>query len=738
MSSYCRPTRYVAAWLLLGVLGADLRAQETLDNVYAAILRGDYQGGREKLAGLLGPEAASAEAQRVDTWLKQFGETVKTRSELRSSALAWNVDQAHKADDGGRVYLALSFASQALAYAEDKAALRGEAWLGRLRSKGLALAAECEQRGKWTNAWAYYSRLSRIWPDDQQLTKMLKRAARHWRLELVYKDKHAVDERMKGVSPYILDRVIRAVDDNYYEKPDFVRMGDGALDQLGALCNTTKLQTVFDGVANPDLREHFLAGLERLRQKMHGDRAFGARGLMALFGDLRELNKSSVSLPQALLVVEFLEGALGELDDFTSVVWPADAADFDKRMIGNFCGVGIQLGIDESTSRLKVVTPLEDSPALEAGIRPNDLIFAVNGESTKNWTTDDAVDNITGEPGTTVTLTIYRPETKDRFDFPLVRRRIQLTTVRGVSRAEGANAWNFMLDADAGIAYIRLTGFNPDSHRELERALAEASKQGMRGLVLDLRHNPGGLLDVAVNIVGMFLEKGEVVATAGRIERRQHLEVPGNAPYADLPLVVLVNEGSASASEIVAGALQDHNRRAVVLGERTFGKGSVQRVLQVANDARLKLTTALYHLPSGRTPHKAPGAETWGVTPDWTIELTPIEFRKVLERETRAFVIRNDRQTSGVKIEPKEEADDAADGKTGTRSDLALSEQEQGDDLLSEDDITLLQSAPYTAPDADPQLETAVLQLRVKLAANLPWPRQIIAKKDDAAAAPSR
>ena len=203
------------------------------------------------------------------------------------------------------------------------------------------------------------------------------------------------------------------------------------------------------------------------------------------------------------------------------------------------------------------------------------------------------------------------------------------------------------------MAYIRLTNFLPKSAEELSAALSMARDQGMKGLVLDVRHNPGGLLDVAIDIVSDFLSSGEVVSTRGRVESDHRERVGGRAPYRDLPLVILVNEGSASASEILAGALQDHDR-AVILGERTFGKGSVQHVRRLGNEAQLKLTTALYYLPSGRTPHKSKDAPTWGVDPDWDIELTPKEFRKVLERERESYVIHNDDSAASTQLKDEQ------------------------------------------------------------------------------------
>jgi carboxyl-terminal processing protease len=381
------------------------------------------------------------------------------------------------------------------------------------------------------------------------------------------------------------------------------------------------------------------------------------------------------------------------------------------------------------------VTPLENSPALRAGVQPGDLIIGVDGGTTAGWTTDQAVREITGKEGSEVTLTIYRPTTGQEIDFVLSRGRIQLTTIRGVERVGGGgDEWNYMLDSETGIAYVRLTGFNPESFDELSKALESARNQGMKGLVLDLRGNPGGLLDVAVEIVSLFVPNGEVVSTIGRVERKQKLNVRGKAQYADLPLVALVNEGSASASEILAGALQDH-QRAVVLGARTFGKGSVQRVLALnrrlgiprdsRSAARLKLTTALYYLPSGRSPHKqTPDAEVWGVEPDLDVELTPKEFGKVMELGQAAFIIHNE---AAADVEVDEEA---IQSRLAALKVEAVGEDEDDDSqtLLTEDDIALIQEDPYEATLIDPQLQKALLHMRIKLAAGLPWPSTIASR----------
>ncbi len=725
----------VLAGMLVALTTLAVRADERLTPAYSAILRGDYQAGRAELARLRAEGVGGEELRRVDEWLASFGQVVESREELRKKTFEWNAEQSRAALAGGKTFLALAFAARAGAYAPEAESFRAEPWVRELRERALAQAQEYAAQSRWQRALDHYLRLESLFPEDETIRELRKAAVRYARLELVYKDREAVQQRIRGVGEEVLRNVVRLIHDYYYEPPDFRQMAEGALDELIALCHTKKLYDVFDGVATPDLRDYFVSNLKRERERLGGKKEITYRDLLGLAERIEKLNSGSIALPRALLIVEFLEGALSRLDDYTNVIWPADLANFEKGMNGRFRGVGIQLGRDETTGRLKVVTPLENSPALEAGIQPGDLIFEVDGVSTRGWSTDTAVEKITGEEGTRVTLTIFRPATGQRLRFPLVRREIHLTTVRGVNRLpHDPQQWNYLLDREAGVAYVRLVGFNQDSQRELLGALSAARDQGMRGLILDLRHNPGGMLDTAVATVSLFLSGGEIVSTRGRSERPQRIEASGGAPFADVPLVVLVNDASASASEILAGALQDHGR-AVVLGERTFGKGSVQRVLQVTRETRLKLTTALYYLPGNRSPHRKPGSQTWGIDPDWKVELTPKEFGKIIERENRVFVIRTE---SSAAPQPGpaggEEAGVPADETERSAKVLDGEEEEQqggeGDELLSDDEIALLNSDPYKAPDADPQLETALLHLRVKLAANLPWPRSLAARAE--------
>ncbi|MFN0136628.1 MAG: S41 family peptidase [Phycisphaerae bacterium] len=759
-------------WLLTLVCLATVSAAAdvTLSAAYDAILRGDYERGQTVLKQLRDSGAPAEQVCGVENWLAKHRELVGQRDQLRRETFEWNACNAQKIldevaaieskqaeadlDDEKRMqrviqrtYVALSFTAQAASYAASPTEFVQTEWVKEVRRRALAAADHFVKEERWSKAMSFFMVLERVDQHDDVAREGREKATRYVRLEGTYRDADEIKRRMEGVTRETLDRAIDEVADKYFKEPSFREMAVGAIENLVALCHTTKLydrSKIFDGIANPTTRAFFMKKLEEQLAKLQEGKKpegtrdeFGASALKGVFKTVRDLNTNSVSLPEQLLVIEFAEGALGKLDQFTQMVWPADATEFDKMMMGNFCGVGIQLGIDEMTGRLKVVTPLENSPALEAGIQPDDLIVDVDGTTTKDWSTEKAIRNITGKEGTKVTLTIFRPAVAKKLDVLLTRRPINLTTVRGVNRLEGEQLqkWNYMIDQTAGIAYLKLTGFNPDSHDELEAALKQAKTQGMRGLILDLRYNPGGLLDVARDIVSTFLGTGEIVSTRGRKENSESLGVTHKPDFPELPLVVLINDGSASASEILSGALQDH-ARAVVLGERSFGKGSVQKVISLSrqllfgnNDkptSRLKLTTSLYYLPDGRSPHKLPHAEIWGVDPDYKIELTPKEISKVIERERQAYIIHNEVKHDTPADEEARKAElEALKGNSldPDGDEVAASEKDKdGFDLLSEEDIKLLRSDPHKASDVDPQIETALLHLRVKLAGDLPWP----------------
>ncbi len=312
------------------------------------------------------------------------------------------------------------------------------------------------------------------------------------------------------------------------------------------------------------------------------------------------------------LIYGALRGMLSTLDPHSEFMEPRKYEDLKSDTEGIFGGIGIQVGI--RSGALTVIAPMEDTPAFRSGILSGDRIIKIEGKTTENMSLTDAVAVLRGKPGTEVTITILRPSSGATEDHTLTRGNIEVDTIKDI---EGRT--DFRLGED-GIGYIRINQFGNETSEELDEAIGKLDRAGMRGLILDLRDNPGGLLDQAAAVCGRFLPpRTMVVSTEGRDPRqKREFRAPRSGEHIDHPMVVLVNGGSASASEIVAGCLQDLDR-AVILGEKTFGKGSVQSIIPLPDGAALRLTTAKYYTPSHKVIHEK------GITPDIIVETTPEE-----------------------------------------------------------------------------------------------------------------
>lgn len=344
-----------------------------------------------------------------------------------------------------------------------------------------------------------------------------------------------------------------------------------------------------------------------------------------LFGDIFERIRAQYveEVDESELIEAAINGMLTSLDPHSSYLSPKDASDMRVQTRGAFGGLGIEVTQEEGF--VKVVSPIDDTPADAAGIEAGDFITHVDGESLLGLTLDQAVELMRGPVGSEIIITVVREGTDEPFDVSIIRDTIKLTAVR--TRVEG------------GTVVMRVSTFNDQTYPNLEEGLLEAVEEiggidQVTGFVLDLRNNPGGLLTQAIRVSDAFLEKGEIVSTRGRDPQDGERY---NAKAGDLaqgkPLVVLINGGSASASEIVAGALQDH-RRAVVVGTKSFGKGSVQTVMPLRGDGAMRLTTARYYTPSGRS------IQALGVSPDIFVpqppRAEPTEEAAEDERPTRS------------------------------------------------------------------------------------------------------
>ncbi|MFH1889055.1 MAG: S41 family peptidase [Candidatus Omnitrophota bacterium] len=328
-----------------------------------------------------------------------------------------------------------------------------------------------------------------------------------------------------------------------------------------------------------------------------------------LFSDTLAIIKSEYvdeSEPRSL-IYGALKGMLSSLDPHSQFMDPDTYNELKVDTEGKFGGLGIEITIADGL--LTVVTPIEDTPAWKAGLKPNDRIVKINGELTRDMTLTEAVKRLRGNPGEAVNITILRESEKKILDFKIVRDIIKVNKIKETKILQDK------------IGYIRLAEFGESSAKDMNAALESLKQQGMDALILDLRNNPGGLLDAAVRITGKFLDKDKlIVYTKGR-KPNQSLKFYSEEkhPFTDMPMAVLINEGSASGSEIMAGAFQDH-KRAIILGTKSFGKGSVQTIVPLSDGSALRLTTSRYFTPSGRQIHEK------GIVPDIVVEEGRIEL----------------------------------------------------------------------------------------------------------------
>jgi carboxyl-terminal processing protease len=320
------------------------------------------------------------------------------------------------------------------------------------------------------------------------------------------------------------------------------------------------------------------------------------------------------------LTYSALRGMLGSLDPHSQFMQPTDFRDMQDETRSEFGGLGIVVSTKDGV--ITVVSPMEDTPGFRAGILPGDQILRINGTTTEKMSLQDAIDLLRGDPGQKVTLTIFRPSNKETKDYVLQREIIKVASVKDAKILDQSITGNFK------IGYLRITQFNEPTAQELDQKLNELQAKGMQALIVDLRYNPGGLLTSAVDVCGLFLPpKTMVVYTEGRdaSQRREYDTAKNERQRANFPMVLLVNSGSASGSEIVAGALKDLNR-AILVGETTFGKGSVQSVIQLPDGSALRLTTAKYYTPSKQVIHEK------GITPNIKASLSPDQERALLLR----------------------------------------------------------------------------------------------------------
>jgi carboxyl-terminal processing protease len=680
-----------------------------------ALHQGEFDRGSELFA-----EAATAEPELRDLakWTADFNTEEHGVEAERQTEFEKNVKDIHLLIDHHMQTYAIDAVAQAYLRAPDKDKFRAEKWVNDQINSAIADAQQAEDHEKWLTALRIYSDLAGVDPYKPEWKQKLKLSTRRIRLLATYApDAFKVIEKPEMAARKEADELLHPTtqpspdaseedDDSdfktdwhdvvhginfdmlmdalVYAKADYFRdvtmqkLLHGGFDGLRTLVTTKGLEQTFTALADEKKKADFLADVDaaedQVRQLTPDNEELGVHDCLET---LLDNDHETVNIPDEVFISEFADGALDQLDPFSNMIWPYEEAEFNQMTQGEFIGVGIEIESAPDGS-LRVASPLEDTPAYKSGIRAGDIITKIDGKNAHGISLTQAVKTITGPAHTSVMLTIRSPDGTVK-NHNIERKTINVVSVKGYTHRPGGG-WDYFVDPKSKIAYLRITNFTQKTGDELTDALDELQREGAQGLILDLRYNPGGLLDAAVKVASQFVRDGVIVSTHPDRVLEDHPPTVNDAEpdmeTTDMPLAVLVNQYSASASEIVSGALKDHHR-ATIVGERTFGKGSVQVLMGVAQkEAYLKLTISHYYLPSGRCLHREENSTVWGVDPDVAVELTPEQMQKAIDARKDVEVLRD--------VDP-----------AATQPATAAQ-----DNLLS----------------ADPQLAAALMVIRLKLA----------------------
>jgi carboxyl-terminal processing protease len=533
--------------------------------------------------------------------------------------------------------------------------------IAKARQSGVAY----ESKGQWLDSLIYcYSWLAIIYENDKSISEKKEELEEKALIKASLMDNpcETCGDRYQKVKLEMFTRSLDVLEYGYVEPFYYSSMANKAIKRCrylaevlqfsdsagGKVMATTdpsplekeSLKSVTDSKITvnflKDKLPEFAAGLESL-SKDYGTEpiGIGKDQFTKLLINILSLNAATINLPEQIVVWHFAEASLSALDPHTVIIWPKEKEDFEKSLTNEFTGIGIE--ISKADGLLRAVSLLPGTPAYYSGIDAGDIIEAVDGETTRDMPISCAVNKITGPADTKVTLTVRHSDEEKTRNIEVTRTKIIVPTIRGWCRDDSGD-WLYLVDQKDNIGYVRITNFSATTASDFNKILTILESQGIRALVLDLRFNTGGYLQSAAEIADMFVDKGIIVSTQPRVglPSWEAAHKKGTHPY--YPLVILINSASASASEIVAGALADKTyRRATLVGQQSYGKGSVQTVTDYpGNGAQLKYTMAYYHLPGGqkvkdRFAMEKLGKKDWGIMPDIQIELRSDEIKKMMD-----------------------------------------------------------------------------------------------------------
>lgn len=474
--------------------------------------------------------------------------------------------------------------------------------VGRDAQTAAAQGVALEQGSRWRDAIDHYKLALEKFPDDAQLNYGLRRARIHYSIERRYTDE-SFQSRMLRMSRHdaleLYDAILDRIRGNYVDEISTTAIVAHGTESLWLALSNDKFATKHLFGADPKR----VQGLkDKLFQSYWNKPVYYREGARQVVNEIADLSKSTLGLSDTAVVLEFVFGACNCLDEYSSVLTPSRNDDLHDNMKGEFVGIGIVMEAEVGQG-LVLRNVLPDSPASESGLRPGDHVIRIDGRDCRFLTTEEAAGLLTGTPGSQVQLAVVSPRREDERTVACTRRKVE---VKSVPVAK-------IIDRERGIAYIQQSGFQESTAFEMQLALHKLQREGMQSLIWDLRGNPGGLLQQAADVLDLFIEAGVLVSTKGRTPD-QNQQFTAHAPGTwHVPLVLLIDENSASASEIVAGAIRDHQRGTIV-GRKSYGKWSVQSIYPVRGGTGLRLTTAKFLSPNGHWLGKI------GVKPDVDVQ----------------------------------------------------------------------------------------------------------------------
>jgi carboxyl-terminal processing protease len=538
-------------------------------------------------------------------------------------------------------------------------------------AKAKADAADFERKGKWLEAYVNcYSWLSALDPNNKAYTDYADQIVTKAEIAGSFQDSpcETGKQRLDGVRRRVFILAVDELSFRYISKIDYREMASKGVHRCRLLADVvgtvTKPENKADSNGQEPNKSPLGESFKDFKPDANSIAAFGEAmasleddinnwpldgskdSYVSVFEKVLELNLATAKMPEGVVIIQFTEASFATLDPYTVLVWPRDVSEFEQLMTNEFPGIGIQ--ITKQSGQLTVDSLLPDTPAYNSGLLDvGDVIEKVDGMATKDIPISCAVSRIKGPAGTKVTLTIRRKGKEGTRDVILTRAKIVVPTLKGLQVTDKGKTLR-MLDEKEKIGYVRLTSFAESTASDTEDALKSLESAGMRGLILDLRFNPGGFFESAVAIADEFLDDGMIVITRPRLGTPDYKTARSRGTHPNYPMVILINAGSASASEIVAGALADpSHKRVTLVGERTHGKGVVQGISTYPGDgAQLKYTTANWYLPSGQKiksqeEAKKEGKNDWGVGADVVVPLRSDEFRKMFELQRDNDVLVN-------------------------------------------------------------------------------------------------